>query len=1099
MNLPKFSLGHPTTILAVMTVLLLWGGICFFYMPRREDPEFTIRTCAIVTNWPGASTERVEQLVTEKIEKAVRQVNGIKVVYSTTLQGLSVVYVDTEDWIGPNEIDNVWDKVRARIDQVPMPTENIHLMVYDDFGDTSVILFAVYQTKAQSGREPSKFDYSPRQLDIISRQVADQIRLVPGVAKISRVGVQQEAVYIEATPQDWATLGLNAEILGSIVQQRNIVESGGVVDTRTGRISLTPSGEFRMVGEIALSSSATGDGGKMRTPIQLEDLPVEVVRDYLDPPTTICRFGTTEEIAPCVMLSVEMESGADITTVCGAAKDRIQNLRDVDKVIPPNIIVAPISDRSEVVSTKLNGVILNVVEAVAIVVVVVFLVVGLRPAIVMAANIPVVILGTLAVIGVFGVQLETVSLASIVIALGLLVDNAVQVTDQCRVNSQEGMDPKEATTRGANQVAKPMLFGTATTIAAFLPMLIGYQGANREYLYSLPVTVSTTLALSWILAMTLCTVLAYQIIPRSNSPNNWLSCGRRFCPSLRGFPRLFGDLEISRLGRPSDWCMVGYRRLAAWALEHKWAALVFCGLTLALALCLPVGTEFFPKDLRRQFPIEVWLPEGATIAQTSHKAAQVESLIRGLSNTGNGSQRLRCMRTVVGGGESRWYLGRNPQPTQSNYAEILVETTDPVLTHGFAQEIRRTALTGREDLGIEAISGARVIPRILTLGPPVDAPVGLRLYGSGFADMEIMRRYAHRIKLVVQDDVGTWDVTDSWGAQVCELRLDVNQDRSAVSGVTSKAVAETLRTFYAGRQLTTFREGDHLVPVFLRAPAHQRKGLEVLPAVHVDTEQGKVPLDAISQWKQQWVPAKVTRRDVNRVIEINARVKPGVLANDVVARVMSSEAMRDLQAEMPSTMWLDIAGEMTESIKSAKETEVAGLISMVLIVLLLVIQFSGWVKPFIIVTTLPLAAAGAMPGLYLSGNPLGFMPQLGILALFGIVLNTAIIFVDHADFVLKEKSKETNGVGPIHGLTVAEFRECLTKAGERRLIPIFLTTATTVGGLLPLAVTGGPLWAGLGWCMISGLVVGTGLTLLVVPVLYALCVERCGFQPLVQE
>jgi len=310
-------------------------------------------------------------------------------------------------------------------------------------------------------------------------------------------------------------------------------------------------------------------------------------------------------------------------------------------------------------------------------------------------------------------------------------------------------------------------------------------------------------------------------------------------------------------------------------------------------------------------------------------------------------------------------------------------------------------------------------------------------------------------------------------------------------------IAQTLNAYFSGHHLTTFREGDHLVRTYLRLTPEQRGSISGLRTAFVEGQHGKVPLNSVATVVPRWEPSTIERRDLNRVIEVRAEVEPGVRGNDVVKAIMASAEMQQLQQkDLPSGYWIEVGGMLEESGESATQLAVSLGISLLSIIILLVIKYNGWAKPIVILATLPLSLIGALPGLWITGNPLGLMPQLGILALFGIVLNTGIIFIEFADILIKDAAEKSSGSGPICGLTIPEFRGCLVEAGRQRLLPIFLTTATTVGGLLPLALSGGPLWEGMAWCMIFGLLVATLLTLLVVPALYAIFVEHFRVMPI---
>jgi len=664
----------------------------------------------------------------------------------------------------------------------------------------------------------------------------------------------------------------------------------------------------------------------------------------------------------------------------------------------------------------------------------------------------------------------------------------VQVCDQSRTNQMAGMDPVAATVQGSGMLASPMFMGTATTVAAFAPMLFGLIGSKREYIYSLPVTLSVTLGISWLLAMTFCTILAAAFIRAPQDPNQ---------PS-GPIAWMISKIPRGKSSRSNGGVDQLFRMVVRKAIDFKY---VTVGISFALFVCaimLPVGSEFFPKDLRDQFAIEVFLPETASIEQTNEAARHVEEIIRKLSPTTDSSgkqvERLRAMRTIVGGGGARWYLSWATESRKPNYAEILVRTSDARFTPDMAEAVRRIAEGGDAKLGLSAVKNARVVPQELYLGPSED-PVEVRVIGSGFADMTALRYWASRVKELVRNDSRTWDVNDSWGVAGFQLNVDIDEDRANLAGVTNSNVARTLNAYYSGQRLTTFREADHQIPVYLRLAPQQHGSLEELPTAFVEGLKGKVPLNSIATLNPRWETSRIERRDLNRVIEVRSQVEPGVRGNDVVTQLMSSPEMEKIIAEMPSGFRVEIGGALAESQEGAEQLAVCLSISILTIILLLVIQYNGWAKPVIILTTLPLALIGALPGLYFTGNPLGFMPQLGILSLFGIVLNTGIIFIEFADMLIKRASDDSDGSGPIVGLTRDEFRSCLVDACKQRLLPIFLTTATTIGGLLPLALYGGPLWEGMAWSMIFGLVIATLLTLLVVPSLYAIFVETFRVRP----
>lgn len=1142
MSLSAISMRYRPVVLTLVGLMTAWGVITFVTMPRREDPEFTIRTCVVSTRWSGAPAIKVEELITDKLEETLDSLEEVDFLKSETINGQSTIFVNLTDDVPVGDIQNVWDKVRAKVDLVPMPASNARPVVNDEFGDTTILLLGIYQTPLSDESETAnagpfvangyqeieeEHRYSPRELEVYADRVRDAIRLLPGIAKVEKYGVQDEAIYIEADLGTWSQIDLTIAGLEQLVNSRNIVSPGGSIDTGNGKFNLKPGGEFDALGEIETLSVAAVGSGNSANQVSLTDIGLTVHRDYVDPPSVICRFTEPRGTFPAVMLGVTMKSGANIIDICDSAMDRIDQLVEVEQALPRDLAIRPVSNLSDNVSAKIDDVIGNVVSAIVIVVVVVYLFVGLRTSLVMAANIPFVVLGAIAIVGMLGVQLEQISLASIIIALGLLVDNAVQVCDQTRSNLLEGMTPGQAAVQGAKTLMFPMLTGTLTTVAAFFPMMFALKGGSAEYIYSLPVTLSTTLLLSWFFAMSICVVLAAAFIraPKNpelpSAPLPWLSSriervSRRLIASRKS-KNGSGDVEplppTSRLPQPTG------ENLFLWlygvtvriAIKFKWATVLGAIAMLIAAVQLPVSSEFFPLDRRDQFYVNIALPDTSTIAQTDLVAKQVEDAIKKLSpvadpNTGETIQRLRTMRCLSGSGGARWALSVSPPTPGANIAEILVRTTHGDLTDSMIRDLRVAIDKGDPERGIRPIAGARVTTKRLGMGPAAD-PVELRVSGDGFADIDELRRIAEEVKLMVRDQPGTWDISDSWGVDGFQLDVEVDEQKANLSGVSNSAVADTLNAYFSGLQLTTFREGDHQVPVYFRLRPEDRIDLSGIDSAFVEGKNGKLPLNSVANIIPTWQPGKIARRDQNRTIEVSAEVEDGISGNDVVSQIWNSDRMQTLKESMPYGYKIEIGGALEESQDASVQMMKSFGISFLCILLILVVQYNGWSKTIVILTTLPLAVIGAWFGLWLMDSPLGFMPQLGLLSLFGIVLNTGIIFIEFADILIHRKRAEvlqSASVQPLSGdderaivgLTRDEFRECLVLAGKQRMLPIFLTAATTIGGLLPLALSGGPLWEGMSWLMIFGLIVATLLTLYVVPALYAIIVETFRIKPI---
>ncbi len=1101
MSLPRFALRHKAMVIALITVAMLYGIVKLVSMPRRAAPTFTVRACQVVTRWPGAQTQQVEQRVTHLLEKELYTLEEVDYIRSTTTTGQSVIYVYLEEALPSRLILQAWDRVRAKIDIVRprLPRGVMDPMVHDDFGDSAVMLLAVYEkavlrstardvngTDGRDGRIRRGDRYTPRQLEVIAERVRDRIALLPGVSKADLHGAPQEAIYIETPRNRWANLDLTITQLEELLRSRNIDASGGSIDTDRSRLRIHPTGEFDAVEEIHRLVVGRHDSGAT---IHLQDLGVNVHRGYEDPPRTLTRFGTASGTAPCVIVSFTVQDGQNVTEIGREAKRLLEELQLTPHVIPPDIAVEIVFDEPAHVEKEISHLTHNVSYAMVIVSGIVLLLAGGRAAVVMAATIPFVMVISIGLCASMGVELEHVSIASLIIVLGMLIDNGVVVCDNVRRVSREHATWAQSVAVGIEQVMYPILMGTLTTVFAFLPLAFFVTGAKRDYIFSLPVVVSVTLMTSWVAAVTITVLMVYGWMrPRpGDDPDR--------APAVWMVQRLGHLLRRGRSDKPKHTLLGLYGYIVHRCLNAKPLVIGMTGVLLIGVLILPVGSEFFPNDNRDYLYIDVWLPQGSSFEATNREVARVEQILQDLSpidTQGFSGHRLKRFYSSVGGSGPRFVLGVNPLPPVSNYAQILVQTADPSVTDRYVQAIRTAAE--------QSIAGARVIPRKLPLGPPIDAPISIRVYGSGlgsvgFANEWELRRQARRVKEVFESTDGMWDIHDVWGDPSYQLDIQIDEDKARLSGTTNASVARTLNAYYSGHPLTTFREGDHQIPVYLRVPAAERTAMDDPRSIFVEGAAGKVPVDTFADVNLSCQTTKIERRKSRRMIEVRARVEPGVLANEKLSQIMP--ALRQLQATLPTGYWYEIGGTFEKSTETSSEMRTAFGVAVVLIILCLIIQYNCFVKPMVILMTVPMGAIGAFLGLWLTGYPMGFMPMLGLVSLAGMVVNAGILYIEFAETCIKEKLTAKGGLAgegqkSCCGLTRDAFHRCLVEAGKLRVMPIFLTVSTTVGGLFPLAWFGGPLWAGMAYLLIYGLLVATLLTLFILPAIYASFVEYFG-------
>ena len=822
MSLPRFAVKKTAITMTLVVLALMLGVSQYLSMSRRADPEFTIRQCTITTAWPGVEAERVERLVTVPLEREISQLAEVDYVTSTTTTGLSVLYVILPDDLPASDIQQTWERVRGKVDVVrpALPQGTSDPEVNDDFGDTAVMLLAVHEPIAE-GQKPG---YSPREIRTIAERIEERLFQIEGVSKTSLHGDRAESVYVEANPELWATSKLSIDDLGGLLSARNIRSAGGSLDTDLVRVGVQPSGEFVSVREIESVIVDRADSG---TPITLADAGFEVRRGFEDPPRHIVRYGNAAGEAPAIIVAAWMRDGFKVTDLGPEIMGRVVHMQSVDRCIPDDVAVSVVFDQATFVESKIGDFVVNVLQAIGIVVAVAFVMAGLRSAIVMALAIPFVMITSIGISATAGIALEQMSIASLIIALGMLVDNAVVVCDNTKRFMEDGLEPKAAAVKGVEQIMFPTLMGTLTTVCAFAPMAFFLQGARQEFVFSIPFVVSTTLLTSWVLAMTLTTLAAAWLVRPSK--------GKVTTPL-----GLLGKVLFRRArGNP---VLDGYAGLLRWLLRIKGLVV---GLLVAMfvgAASLPIGSEFFPDDLRDLGYVDVWLPEGSSLQRTDRAVREVEELIRELSSS-DGGERLASMYTTVGGSGPRFSPGVNPTPPASNFAQIIVQTTDPTITSAFVEDIRTEAAA--------QIPGVRVIPRKLALGPPVDSPIGVRVYARGYEDPGFgdewkMRDVGAKLEDVFRETPGMWDVHSTWLDRGYELKVDIDEDLAAAAGVTNQSIAETLNAYYSGHRLTTFRDGDDQIPVYFRLPPEQRSPDLPPQSVFVEGVSGKVPLDAVA-------------------------------------------------------------------------------------------------------------------------------------------------------------------------------------------------------------------------------------------------------------
>ena len=1033
MNLPKLAITHRPVTLVFAAIVLIVGAMTFSSMSRRENPRITIRAATIETYWPGASALQMEDLVTDVLEDSIVQIEEVETVESISRTGYSRIDVTLLDSVLADTLDQSFDLVRDKVDAVrgSLPEGCSEPFVNSDFGDVSSVCVVVHPT-GMTRDEP----YSYRELELVAEDLETELKRLGSVASIQTFGVPDETITLEINAAQWSKLDITQDELAAAIDERNIANSGAVIVTPDRRYPLRPTGELITTDEIAGVSIRSVEGQRSVT---IRDLPFDIQRGPEDPRSSGVRFASPRDRSGrAVLLGITMKQGENVVQLGSDVDEIVERFRQTS--LPEDLEITRVNDLPRQVGVLVADFVESLWQAIAIVLLVAFLMMGWRPALVMAAAIPLCMISAIAVVPRFGVELEQFAIASLIIVLGMVVDNAIVVTDNAQRLMNEGVPREKASIDGANELARSILSSTLTTVSAFLPMLT-IAGGTGEYMRSLPIVVSATLLSSYLVAMTVTPMMCSWILrPKKNKAG-----------------------KQSRVGAL-------YTKLIHRCVRFRLITLSAAGLAVmtSLGLIPVIGTAFFPGGVRDQLFVHVTAPEGTSLEATEAIVAQVEDAILRTSgaDTGDGlSERLVNATSFVGIGGPRMMLSLDPEHSVPNYALILVNTSDATLTRAWVDELR---------LEVAAIPGARIDVRPFMTGPPVDNPVEFRFIGR---DLDVMRSVGREMLDEFEQTPGTVMPFDDWGEMVNTIDLSVDTERAYLAGVTSRNISEELDLLYGGGRLTTLREGDHLVDVVLQLTEQERKSVESLNEASIRTATGTVPLTTVATIDAGYEYGAIGRRNRERCLTVGSQAADGFLANNITTDI--GTRLESMVEQLPLGYRLEVGGEAEESVDAQKSVSTAFMIAIVLIFVVLLVQYNSLLKPMVVLTAFPLALIGAMFGLFLSGWPLGFMPLLGVVALGGTVINNAIVLIDFIE------STVATGIG---------LRDAVAQAGLVRMKPILLTTLTTVGGLLPLALFGGPMWAGMSWAMIGGLSLSTVLTLLVIPTVYVLFAERLGMK-----
>ena len=1009
MTLTRLAVNNNRVTWVVLAVIVLAGLQAFINMPRAYDPGFIIRTAQVVTYFPGAAAERVEALVSSPIEEVVKELPELDFVQSESRNGVSIVSVNIRE--SYSEMRPIWDNLRRKIDSIveELPGGVSVPQVNDDFGDVYGIVV---------GLTGEGFTFS--ELDTISDEVKAVFLQIQDTAKVEILGIQEERVFVEYNNARLADLGLSPGLLTQILEERNIVVSGGSFKLGDERISLEPSGNFESIEEIGDTLLRLPETNQL---FQLRDV-ATLNRSYVDPPEELISINGS----PGIAIAIAMREGGNNIELGQAVKAAIADFYDT---YPIGIEFKLVNFSPQEVEDKVKGFVANLLQAIGVVTLVMLLTLGFRTGLVVSSLIPITMLLSMIVMSAFNIGLDQISLAALIIALGMLVDNGIVMSENIMVRMEKGQSASDAALSSAAELKTPLLTASLTTAAAFLPIYLA-ESSVGEFTASLFKVVTITLLSSWVVSLT--------IIP--------LLCV------------LFLRVKTGAVTTPSK--LEGlYRKVLNGLLRYRTATLLLTAVVFIAALR---GFEFvpklfFPPSDRSYFTVEFELPTGTSIDKTRRIVAEVEQYLEQLRSDPKADSGLRDWVAYVGSGGPRFVLSHNPVPPTPSFALMVVNTASPNAIASIRLALEEFAEDRYPDLELKT--------RLIENGPAVDNPVEIRLSGT---DSVALFTAVDAVKKQYQAVGGLRNISDDWGQRQKKIEVRINQARAVRVGITNQDIALSMQAGLTGIQLTEYREGEDVIPVVLRSNASTLHDINKVSSLSVYNQSSgqAVPLRQVADVKLVWDVAKVYRRDGIRTVAVGAQLEPGVTAAD---RMLFIQPWLDAQREIwgPS-VGVALGGE-SESSGDANEAIGAKLpIAAFIILLLLVAQFNSLRKSAIVLATIPLGLIGVVASLLLGQSFFGFMTLLGVVSLAGIVINNAIVLLERVGLEL--------AAGASH-------LDAILNAAVQRARPIMLTTATTVLGLLPLYLGGGEMWEPMALAIMGGLVVSTVLTLGVIPVLYA--------------
>ncbi|MFN4164032.1 MAG: efflux RND transporter permease subunit [Ferrovibrio sp.] len=1004
-NLSAWALRHPSLIGFLIVLLLAAGALSYVQLGRAEDPDFTFKVMIVRTNWPGATAREVEQQVTDKIEKKLQETPYLDNVRSYSKPAESTVYVMLRDDTPPKLVSDIWYQVRKKVgDMRHTLPQGVQGPFFND--EFGDTFGTIYAFTADG--------FTHRELKDYVEDVREELLRIRDVGKADLLGVQPERIYIEFSNKKLANLGINPQQIISVIQQQNDQTASGVIQTSSDRIATRVSGDIETA--RALQELSIEANGRL---IRLGDI-ADIRRDYADPPSPRLRFNGEDSIG----LAISMAKGGNMIKLGEALEATMARLK---ADMPIGIEVKKVADQPTVVQRSISEFMKVLLEAVVIVLAVSFLSLGLRSGVVVMLCIPLVLAITFVCMQIFGIDFHRISLGALIISLGLLVDDAIIAVEMMQVKMEQGFDRFRAASFAYTSTAFPMLTGTLITAAGFVPVGFAKSSAG-EYTFSIFAVVTISLLVSWVVAVIFTPFIGYKLLPMPKKGHE------------------HGD-EVYRRG------FYRYvRPVVEWCVRRRW---IVIGSTIGIFILSVFGfglvqQQFFPASNRPELMVDLRLPQGASIQATEAEALKLEAMLRDDPDVVN-------YATYVGSGSPRFYLPLDIQLPNDNFAQVVV------LTGGDPERERvrdRLIKAFQEDF---VLLRGRV--NRLENGPPVGFPVQFRVSGP---DPLQVRRIAFQVADVMRENSNTRDVNLDWDELSKVVKMDVDQAKARLLGISSQDLAFTLNSIVSGITVTQYREGRELIDVVARAEADERLSLNGLKDINVAGADSSrpVPLGQVAEVSYGLEEGIIWRRDRQPVITVRADIVDGIQAPVVSMQIQPQ--LDALRKQLPPNYRIVMGGAIEESAKANASIGAVVPVMIGIMVTLLMIQLQSVSRMLLVLLTAPLGLIGVTLGLLLFNVPFGFVAMLGAIALAGMIMRNSVILVDQIE---QDISRGEQAWDAIVNATLRRFR------------PIILTALAAIFGMIPLSTSN--FWGPMAFTIIGGLLVATLLTVLFLPALYA--------------